>query len=235
MPVGQLTAEDLDGISGLHVHALCDHGFEPFRRLLASVEERLAHLFPAVEFLNLGGGLLLTAEDFPLAEMAALLKDFRDRTGLEVILEPGTAVALNAGALVTEVLDTFESAGRVAVVDASATCHMPDVIEARYTPDILGAEALPRETQDDFAGEAGAWRIGGPTCLAGDIFGVYRMTQAPAPGDRLAVLDAGYYTQVKSTTFNGTPLPSLALWDSRDDSLEIVKSFGYEDFEARLS
>ncbi len=219
------------GISGLHVHALCDQGYEPFDRLLAATEARFAGPLEQVSWLNLGGGQLLTAPDYPVDRLAERLKTLKERTGLELYLEPGTAVALNAGVLVSEVLDTGAAEGHFAVMDASATCHMPDVIEAPYTPDVMGAETVETELSDDPC----VIRLGGPTCLAGDVIGTYRFDQPLAVGQRLMIADQAYYTMVKATTFNGTPLPAIALWDSRTDRLEMVRQFGYADFEGRLS
>ncbi len=233
VPANQLAATDLDGLSGIHVHALCDHPYDAFDRLLSAVEAGCAHLFGAVEWINLGGGLLITDDGFPLDRFIERLAGFRERTGLKVCIEPGTAVALHAGALVSQVLDRFDYGAPLAVMDTSATCHMPDVIEAPFTPDVLGATALPRNTAMD-AADANVIRLGGPTCLAGDIIGTYRFEKPPVVGDRLVFLDLAYYTMVKATTFNGMPLPSLALWDSRTDALEVVKSFDYGDFEGRL-
>ncbi|HMB76848.1 MAG TPA: carboxynorspermidine decarboxylase [Kiloniellaceae bacterium] len=222
----------LASLGGLHVHGLCDQGFDPFDRLLAATEARFGEFFGALDWINLGGGQLLTADDYPMARLVARLRAFKERWGLEVYLEPGTAVALNAGALVTEVLDLGRNEGRFAVLDASATCHMPDVLEAPYTPDLLGATSL---TEAAAADDPDAVRLGGPTCLAGDVIGCYRFTSAPEVGQRLVILDQAYYTMVKATTFNGTPLPALALWDSRSDALRMVREFGYDAFESRLS
>ncbi|MEX3011318.1 carboxynorspermidine decarboxylase [Hoeflea sp. TYP-13] len=234
VPAKELRAEDLDGLSGIHIHALCDHPYDAFARMLDAVEKNCGHLFGAIDWINLGGGLLITEDDFPADQLISRLKAFRERTGLEVYLEPGTAIGLHAGALVSEVLDRSSNVGELAIMDASATCHMPDVIEAPFTPDVLGAETLPRDTNAR-EGEPSIVRLGGPTCLAGDIIGTYRFETPPQVGDRLIFLDLGYYTMVKATTFNGTPLPALALWDSRTDALEIVKEFSYADFEGRLS
>lgn len=221
-------------IDGAMVHALCDQGFEPFDRLLAATETAFAPLFERLRWINLGGGQLLTAPDYPVAALVERLAAFRARSGLEVTLEPGTAVALNAGALVVEVLDTGWNDGHFAVLDGSATCHMPDVIEAPYTPEVAGAIIVaPGENTDP--SDDRVVRLGGPTCLAGDVIGTYRFEKPLNVGDRLLVLDQGYYTTVKATTFNGTPLPDLVLWDPHTDRVEVVRRFGYEDFEARLS
>lgn len=229
-----LTAEGLEQVRGFHVHALCDQGYAPFDRLLAATESRFGHFFGHVDWINLGGGQLLTAPDYPVECLIARLCSFRQRSGLEIYLEPGTAVVLNAGALVAEVLDTGWNDGNFAILDTSATCHMPDVIEAPYTPDLLDGISVNSSTelpaQDD-----SIFRLGGSTCMAGDVIGTYRFKDPPKTGDRLIFLDQAYYTMVKSTTFNGTQLPSIALWDSRSDELRVIREFGYEAFESRLA
>jgi len=229
-----LMVEALAPIDGLHVHGLCDQGYEHFDRLLAATEARFGAFFDHVAWINLGGGQLLTAPDYPAERLIDRLRAFRRRWGLEVYLEPGTAVALNAGALVAEVLDTGWNDGHFAVLDASATCHMPDVIEAPYTPGLLGATALDAATKNAARDEP-VYRLGGPTCLAGDVIGTYCLPDRPEAGDRLLFLDQAYYTMVKSTTFNGTPLPAIALWDSRTDELRVIREFAYETFEDRLA
>ncbi len=233
VPAAQLRPDDLQGLSGIHIHALCDHPYAAFDRMLDAVERNCGHLFGTIEWINLGGGLLMTEAGFPVSELVERLADFRRRTGLTVYLEPGTAVALHAGALISTVLDRGSNIGEFAVMDASATCHMPDVIEAPFTPDILGAETLPRDMAAE-AEQPQVIRLGGPTCLAGDVIGTYRFEAPPKVGDRVLFLDVGYYTMVKASTFNGTPLPALALWDSRTDALDIIRRFSYEDFEGRL-
>ncbi len=234
VPPGQIREDGLAGISGFHLHALCDQGFAPFDRLLSATERTFGEHFGAIDWINLGGGQLLTAGDYPVADLIKRLRSFRTDTGLRTYLEPGTAVALNAGALVTEVLDTGWNEGHFAVVDCSATCHMPDVIEAPYTPEVLGGETISQAGAAE-AEDPGVLRLGGPTCLAGDVIGTYRFENGPAVGDRLMVLDQAYYTMVKASTFNGTPLPAIALWDRHGDTVRIVKQFGYETFESRLS
>ena len=225
----QMTEADLSGVSGFHVHALCDQGFAPFDRLLTATETAFGAWFGEIDWLNLGGGQLLTAPDYAADLLIERLGGLRERTGLDLYIEPGTAVALNAGALITEVLDTGHNEGNFAVLDCSATCHMPDVIEAPYTPDLLGAEASGSPADGEEC------RLFGPTCLAGDIIGTYRFSSLPKEGDRLVLLDQAYYTMVKTTTFNGTALPAIALWDSRADTVEMIRMFDYETFETRLS
>ena len=223
-PVTQLRPEHLDGVDGLHIHALCEQNFEPLRRIWASLEPRLEAVLPRLKWLNLGGGHHITRADYQREDLVALLRGITERHGVEVYLEPGEAVALDAGILVGEVLDTFDNGVPVAITDISATCHMPDVIEAPYRPALLNES------------DAGVTvRLGGPSCLAGDIIGDYRFDLAPAPGTRIAFLDQAHYSMVKTNTFNGVPLPAIALWDSASDALRLVRTFGYETFRDRLS
>lgn len=223
-PVSQLRPEHLDGVDGLHLHALCEQDFEPLRRIWASLEPRLEAVLPRLKWLNLGGGHHITRADYQRDDLVALLRHITARHGVEVYLEPGEAVALDAGILIGEVLDTFDNGVPVAITDISATCHMPDVIEAPYRPALLNE----RET-------GVAVRLGGPSCLAGDIIGDYRFDAPPAPGQRIAFLDQAHYSMVKTNTFNGVPLPAIALWDSASDALRLVRTFGYETFRDRLS
>jgi carboxynorspermidine decarboxylase len=223
-PVSQLRPEHLDGVDGLHVHALCEQGFEPLERLWRSLEQKLAGISPRLKWINLGGGHHITRVDYRRDDLVALLRAIAERHGVQVYLEPGEAIALDAGVLVGEVLDSFENDGTVAITDISATCHMPDVIEAPYRPAMLNE-----------AGQGTSVRLGGPSCLAGDIIGDYRFDPPPQPGDRIAFLDQAHYSMVKTNTFNGVPLPAIALWNSETDSLKMVRAFSYEDFRDRLS
>ncbi|MDO9338821.1 MAG: carboxynorspermidine decarboxylase [Caulobacter sp.] len=223
-PVSQLRPEHLAGVDGLHIHALCEQDFEPLRRIWQSLEPRLAGLTSGLKWLNLGGGHHITRADYQREDLIALLADIGQRHGLKVLMEPGEATALDAGILVGEVLDVFDNGGPVAITDISATCHMPDVIEAPYRPALLG------EVDDGVT-----VRIGGPSCLAGDIIGDYRFADRPAPGTRIAFLDQAHYSMVKTNTFNGVPLPAIALWNSATDALRLVRQFDYADFRDRLS
>ena len=180
-----------------------------------------------------GGGHHITRADYQRDELVQFLLDLKDDTGAEVYLEPGEAVALDAGILVGTVLDLGDNGMPVGITDISATCHMPDVIEAPYRPAMLGE--LPHDEQAVDEGQGGAVRLGGPSCLAGDVIGDYRFASGPRVGQRFAFLDQAHYSMVKTTTFNGVPLPSIWLWDSDTDSLECIKRFGYEDFRDRLS
>ena len=227
-PVDQLRPEHLDGVTGLHFHTLCEQDFEPLQRTWEALKPCIAPYFGQLKWLNFGGGHHVTRADYQREDLIAFLRQVKAETGCEIYLEPGEAVALDAGILVGTVLDTQWNGMPVAIVDISATCHMPDVIEAPYRPAMLGE----RE-----AGEGGAEpvRLGGPSCLAGDVIGDYVLPVAPEPGARFAFLDQAHYSMVKTTTFNGVPLPSIWLWDSATDALECVKRFDWEDFRDRLS
>tara|TARA_R110002167_G_scaffold9558_9_gene44210 strand:- start:3388 stop:4560 length:1173 start_codon:yes stop_codon:yes gene_type:complete len=223
-PVSQLRPEHLVGVDGLHFHALCEQGFEPLARIWASLEPRLAGMLGGLKWLNLGGGHHITRGDYRREDLIALLRGIHERHGVQVYLEPGEAIALDAGILVGEILDTVDNGMAVAISDLSATCHMPDVIEAPYRPAML----------DEVEGGVSV-RIGGPSCLAGDIIGDYGFAAVPQPGDRIAFLDQAHYSMVKTNTFNGVPLPAIALWDSATDDLRLVRTFDYTDFRDRLS
>ena len=197
------------------------------------VFDHLEPYFDQLKWLNFGGGHHITRADYQREELIEFLKDVQDDTGCEVYLEPGEAVALDAGILVGTILDSHWNGMPLAITDISATCHMPDVIEAPYRPAMLGEEPLDGFQVDE--GQGGAVRLGGPSCLAGDVIGDYRLPVACEPGQRIAFLDQAHYSMVKTTTFNGVPLPSIWLWDSESDSLEQIRKFGYEDFRNRLS
>lgn len=223
-PIDQLTPEIMAQVDGIHFHNLCEQDFEPLRRTWDTVFDAIEPWFGDLKWINMGGGHHITRADYQREELVEFLKDARDDTGAEIYLEPGEAVALDAGILVGTILDSHWNGQPVAITDVSATCHMPDVIEAPYRPAMLGE-----------ADEGEAVRLGGPSCLAGDVIGDYRLPVPNEPGERFAFLDQAHYSMVKTNTFNGVPLPSIWLWDSESDSLEQVKSFGYEDFRDRLS
>jgi len=216
----------VDGLSGVHVHALCEQGLAPLERAVAVLERDFPSLLERAEWLNLGGGHRLTDADYDRPGLVALLRRLAAAHGVQVYLEPGEAVVRDAGVLVTEVLDVADNDGPVAIVDASATCHAPDVIEAPYRPEILGAGTA--------GGDGFGCRVAGPTCLAGDEFGCYGFRVPPAVGDRLVFADQAPYTVVKANSFNGMPLPAIAVWNADTDALRIVRRFGYDDYAARL-
>ena len=223
-PVDQLTDKHMEGVDGIHFHTLCEQDFAPLERTWEALRPRIERWLPGLRWLNFGGGHHITRADYQRSELVEFLKDVKAETGCDLYLEPGEAVALDAGILVGTVLDTHWNGMPLAIVDVSATCHMPDVLEAPYRPAMLG------ECED---GEE--VRLGGPSCLAGDVIGDYRLPVAVERGQRFAFLDQAHYSMVKTTTFNGVPLPSIWLWDSETDSLERIRKFGYEDFRDRLS
>ncbi len=224
--VDQFRPELLEGVSGLHFHTLCQQNADDLETTLHAVEENFGQWLPQMEWINFGGGHHITREDYDIPLLEKCIKRMKDTYGLEVYLEPGEAVALNAGYLVTTVLDTIKNGIDIAILDTSATCHMPDVLEMPYRPPLFES------------GEPGekpyTYRLGGPTCLAGDIIGDYSFDQPLKPCDRLIFGDMAIYTMVKNTTFNGMPLPTIAI-KKKDGDCEIIRQFGYEDFKMRLS
>lgn len=236
-PVDQLQPEHLEGVSGLHFHTLCEQDFEPLARTWAALKPRIAPWFGQLKWLNFGGGHHVTRADYQRDDLVAFLQAVKAETGCELYLEPGEAVALDAGILVGTVLDRHWNGLDIAVTDISATCHMPDVIEAPYRPAMLGERPLDEYEGGEYGGGAGdaPVRLGGPSCLAGDVIGDYRLPIPAEPGARFAFLDQAHYSMVKTTTFNGVPLPSIWLWDSATDALDRVRKFSYEDFRDRLS
>ncbi|MFO1260428.1 MAG: carboxynorspermidine decarboxylase [Sphingomonadaceae bacterium] len=223
-PVGQLRPEHLDGVSGLHFHTLCEQDFAPLARTWAALEPHIAPWFPRLKWLNFGGGHHITRADYQREELIAFLRDTHAATGLTLYIEPGEAIALDAGILVGEILDVIDNGMAVAITDISATCHMPDVIEAPYRPAMLHEAA-----------DGPATRLGGPSCLAGDIIGDYRFGGIPAIGQRFAFLDQAHYSMVKTNTFNGVPLPAIYLWNSETADLRAIRTFDYAEFKTRLS
>jgi len=211
---------------------LCEQDFEPLQRTWEKVFDFLEPHFGEFKWLNLGGGHHITRADYQREELVGFLRDMAEDTGAEIYIEPGEAVALDAGILVGTVLDTHWNGMDLAITDVSATCHMPDVIEAPYRPAMLGERAIDREVDE---APEGVTRLGGPSCLAGDVIGDYALPVPVEPGVRFAFLDQAHYSMVKTTTFNGVPLPSIWLWDSETDNLEQVRRFDYEDFRGRLS
>lgn len=223
-PIDQLTAEHMEGVDGIHFHNLCEQDFEPLAATWDKVFDVIEPYFGQLKWINMGGGHHITRADYQRDELVEFLRDAKEDTGADIYLEPGEAVALDAGILVGTILDTGFNGVPTAITDISATCHMPDVIEAPYRPAMLGEEADGPQT-----------RLGGPSCLAGDVIGDYRVPDGSEPGRRIAFLDQAHYSMVKTNTFNGVPLPSIWLWDSDTDALEQVRSFGWEEFRNRLS
>ena len=224
IPLSQFDGQSLDGISGLHFHTLCEQDVEPLKRTLAAVEEQFGDLLHTMEWVNFGGGHHITRPDYQVDELIELVKAFSAKYSVQVFLEPGEAVAIHTGVLVTEVLDLTWNDMGLAILDTSATCHMPDTLEMPYRPNLLGA-GMPGE-------KSHTYRLGGMTCLAGDVIDDYSFDQPLQIGQRLVFDDMSHYTMVKTSTFN---VPAIAIWNSKTDELRVVKQFGYEDFRQRLS
>lgn len=213
-------------VEGLHFHTLCEQNADALEKTLEAVEERFAAWLPGRAWINFGGGHHITREDYDIPLLERCILRMRERYGLEVYLEPGEAVALNAGYLETTVLEIVENDISVAIVDTSAACHMPDVLEMPYRPPLHGS-GRPGEKRYNY-------RLAGPTCLAGDVIGEYSFDEPLRPGDRLTFGDMAIYSMVKNNTFNGMPLPSIAIRHA-DDEYEMIRCFHYEDFRTRLS
>lgn len=222
-----LVKADLRGIEGLHFHTLCELGADALHRTLAVIEDRFAPWLDEARWVNFGGGHHITKPDYDVGLLIDLIRDFKRKHRVEVFLEPGEAIGLNVGVLVASVLDVVENDGLIAILDTSATAHMPDVLEMPYRPQIRNA-AAPGTL-------AHTYRLGGLSCLAGDVIGTYSFAEPLRVGDRLIFEDMAHYTMVKTTTFNGVRLPSIALYDPRDDSYRVQRRFGYEDYRNRLS
>lgn len=220
--------QDLTGITGLHVHNLCEQNSDAFERTLRAFEEKFAFLIPQMQWINFGGGHHITRPDYDVDLLCSLLNGFRERWKTpELFLEPGEAVALNTGFLVASILDIVHNETDIAILDTSAEAHMPDVLEMPYRPNIIGA-GQPGE-------KAFTYRLAGHSCLAGDVIGDYSFAEQLKPGDKLVFLDMAHYSMVKTNTFNGLRLPSIALFDSADGSFRVLRKFSYEDFKSRLS
>ncbi|HEM3726644.1 TPA: carboxynorspermidine decarboxylase [Streptococcus suis] len=220
-------SEDLlDLVDGLHFHTLCEQNSDDLKTTLDAVEAKFGPYLHRIKWLNMGGGHHVTREDYDLDLLISSIQHMQETYGLEVYIEPGEAIALNAGYLVTEVLDIVENGIETLVLDASATCHMPDVLEMPYRPPLRnGFEAGEKDY---------TYRLSSNTCLTGDIIGDYSFEKPVEIGDKLYFEDMAIYSFVKNNTFNGIGLPSLVLMDQTGDC-RIIKSFGYEDFKGRLS
>jgi carboxynorspermidine decarboxylase len=215
----------VDGLDGLHFHSLCQNNSDALERAVVAFEHKFGEFIPRVKWVNFGGGHHITRPDYDVDRLIRVVTEFRNKWNVKVYLEPGEAVALGAGVLVAQVMDTFVNGMPIAILDTSATAHMPDVLEMPYRPIIIDA------------GEPGAkahtYRLGGMTCLAGDVIGDYSFDRPLAIGDRLVFLDMSHYTMVKTTTFNGVRLPSIATHDR--GAITVHRRFGYRDHRDRLS
>lgn len=222
-----LEKADLEGITGFHFHSLCEQNSDTLVRTLEAVEEKFSKWFPQLKWINFGGGHHITRSDYDVELLINTIIDFKRRHNLTVYLEPGEAIALNTGYLVATVLDIIKNGMQIAILDTSATAHMPDVLEMPYRPNIVGS-GQPDE-------KSHTYRLGGLTCLAGDVIGDYSFDKPLSVGDRLVFEDMAHYTIVKNNSFNGVSLPSITLWDPEENQLKTVREFRYEDYRNRLS
>ena len=220
---------DLTGIDGLHFHTLCEQNSDDLKKTLDVVEEKFDFLLRKVKWVNFGGGHHITRKDYDVELLCDCITHIKEKYNVKVYIEPGEAVALNAGYFITTVLDKVKNSGITCLIlDGSAACHMPDVLEMPYTPP-LSEGSIIETPEKEFD-----YRLGGNTCLAGDIIGNYRFDHDVQIGERLTFCDMAIYSMVKNNTFNGIPLPSIYLMDKNGDC-RLIKSFGYNDFKERLS
>jgi carboxynorspermidine decarboxylase len=225
-------AEDLkdglpEGIEGLHFHVLFESDSYALEKVLHIVETKFGKFFPQLKWINMGGGHLITRKDYDTEHLIKILKQFREKTGLHILLEPGSAFAWETGELVATVEDIVENQGiKTAILDISFTAHMPDCLEMPYKPKILGST-------DPVKGKP-TYRIGGNSCLSGDFMGDWSFDSELKPGDRVIFWDMIHYTMVKTTTFNGVHHPSIGIW-TREGKFRLIKEFGHEDYKNRLS
>ena len=222
----ELKKHGIDGLDGIHFHTMCEQNSDVLWRTVQIIDEEFGEFLKQVKWVNFGGGHHITRSDYDIDTLVRSIELIRDKYGVQVYLEPGEAVALNAGYLVSEVLDIVNNGIDIAILDTSAACHMPDVLEAPYRP--------PLEDGGEPGEKKYTYRLSCPTCLAGDVIGDYSFDEPLKPGDRLIFGDMAIYTMVKNNTFNGINLPSIIL-KTTDDEYRLIKEFGYEDFKSRLT
>ena len=225
--INDLKKIDIDKIDGIHFHSLCEQNFQPLQNTWDQIKNTIIPLSKKLKWINLGGGHHITREDYELGKLKSFLKKISVETNCQIYIEPGEAVVLDSGVLIGEIVDFFKPNNRLspymAITDISATSHIPDVLESPYRP------ALLNEAREGYEVV-----LGGPSCLAGDVIGKYKFKNLPLIGDRIALLDQAHYTIVKTSFFNGIKLPSIALWDSETDDIDVIKQFSYKDFENKL-
>ncbi|QUH28055.1 carboxynorspermidine decarboxylase [Vallitalea guaymasensis] len=219
-----IEGHDLKGISGLHFHTMCEQNSDTLERTLKVVEEKFGRYLKQMKWLNFGGGHHITRDDYDVDKLISLIMHMKNTYDLEVYLEPGEAVALNCGFLVSSVLDIIKNNMDIAILDTSAACHMPDVIEMPYRPHIIDSKLQNQGRH--------TYRLGGMTCLAGDVIGDYSFDDPLEIGDKLIFTDMAHYTMVKNNMFNGINLPSISIMN--DDEIRVIKEFEYEDYKSRL-
>ncbi len=216
----------MEGLDGLHFHAMCEQGSDTLERIVEVFERKFRCFMAGMKWLNLGGGHHITREDYDIDRLCRIVSRLQDTYKVQIYLEPGEAIALNTGVLVASVLDIVDNGMKVAILDTSAEAHMPDVLAMPYRPNIIGA-GKPNEKRHTY-------RLGGLTCLAGDVIGDYSFDEPLQIGSRLIFLDMAHYSMVKNTTFYGVKLPDIAI-QTRDNRVKVVRQFGYEDYRDRLS
>ena len=225
--INDLKKIDIDKIDGIHFHSLCEQNFQPLQNTWDQIKNTIIPLSKKLKWINLGGGHHITRKDYELGKLKSFLKKISVETNCQIYIEPGEAVVLDSGVLIGEIVDFFKPNNRLspymAITDISATSHIPDVLEAPYRP------ALLNEAREGYE-----VILGGPSCLAGDVIGKYKFKNLPLIGNRIALLDQAHYTMVKTSFFNGIKLPSIALWDSETDDIDVIKQFSYKDFENKL-
>ncbi|WP_455664705.1 carboxynorspermidine decarboxylase [Phocaeicola sp.] len=224
------------GIEGFHCHCHCESSSYDLENTLKHIEEKFSRWFPQIKWLNLGGGHLMTRKDYDTEHLISLLKGLKSRyPHLEIILEPGSAFTWQTGPLVASVVDIVESRGiKTAILDVSFTCHMPDCLEMPYQPTVRGAETLPAEAVATAKEDENIYRLGGNSCLSGDYMGSWRFDHPLQIGERIVLEDMIHYTMVKTNMFNGIHHPSIAIWHT-DNTLEVYKTFRYEDYRDRMA
>ncbi|MDD2853122.1 MAG: carboxynorspermidine decarboxylase [Desulfuromonadaceae bacterium] len=227
IPRAEFEGRSLSGVEGLHFHTLCEHLFEPLERTATVFEVKFGEFLPGLKWLNFGGGHHITRDGYDIDGLVELIKYFREKYGVQMYLEPGEAVAIGTGILVSEVMDVVDNGMKIAILDVSATCHMPDILEMPYRPVITGG-CEPGTAPYTY-------RLGGPSCLAGDVIGDWSFEQPLQVGGRLAFEDMSHYTMVKTTTFNGIQHPHICTYEPETGELKTVRSFDYQDFKKRLS
>ncbi|MFD1773690.1 carboxynorspermidine decarboxylase [Paenibacillus rhizophilus] len=218
--------EELDGIEGLHFHTMCEQNSDTLERTIKVVDEKFGPYLKGMKWLNFGGGHHITRSDYDVETLVRCILYMKEKYNVQIYLEPGEAIALNTGYLVATVLDVVKNGMEIAILDTSAECHMPDVLAMPYRPNIIGA-GQPGEYEHTY-------RLGGLTCLAGDIIGDYSFKQPLKNGDRLVFLDMAHYTMVKNHMFNGVNLPSIVSYNE-EEGIKVIRTFGYEDYSGRLS
>jgi len=224
--VDNFKPEELEGVDGLHFHTMCEQNSDTLQRTIKVVDEKFGEYIKKMKWINFGGGHHITRPDYDIETLIESILFIKEKYNVDVYLEPGEAIALNTGYLVSTVLDIVHNGMDIAILDTSATCHMPDVLEMPYRPNIIGAE-MPGE-------QAYTYRLGGMTCLAGDVIGDYSFKEPLKPGDKVVFCDMAHYTMVKNHMFNGVNLPSIASYNE-EEGIKVIRQFVFEDYSNRLS